>query len=136
MPTMYIYHSNNLISSRIFRKGFYIIRDERRDVLYWKADDDKVYQEATDGASQTTGGGTELEIWIIGGASLRPLIQAVPEHWTLIIDSTEMMRRFYDRFAVPGRTTSLQYKEFRFECSFPGQPLGDITEVVKPATLR
>jgi hypothetical protein len=136
MAIMYIYYEDICVLEKEFRAGFYIIRNTESNNLYWKADDDHCYHLTQDYSIHTTGGGTELEIWIIGGSSTRPLIQGLPSHWKLSIDGREMEHRDYDRFAVPGRTISLQYQKCRFECTFLGQATGDVSDVVKPASLR
>jgi hypothetical protein len=82
----------NTIASKLFDSGLYIIRDTKDDVLYWKADGGIVYQGVDNATTTTTGGGTEVEIWVLGGSSTRPLIRAVFPHWRLVIDGVEAER--------------------------------------------
>jgi hypothetical protein len=136
MPIMNMRHSGNLVVARPFENFFYIIRNPSDNTLYVKFDNETLYREVDNSENCTTGGGTELEIRIIGASSSRPLIQAVPSHWLLTIDGIKQRQRYYDRFAVPGRTISLEYNDFQFECTFSGIAVGDVDDVIRPATLR
>lgn len=119
MPTMHIYQSDQKITSKKFKNFFYIRRVVATDELFWIIDEEGNLSKRP----------SDLQIWIRGG-SVGAEIHYVLPHWQLIIDDIVMERGFYNQtLYVGGRMVELQYRDYRFVCTFPASKDRSATKI-------
>jgi hypothetical protein len=115
MPTMQIFKDGIEIESREFRFQFLILASPvDKQQLFWEAD------------GSHDADGSLIQVWIIGLSCSEPsskgwsfYIPLIGPPWQLSLDGVAQEERVYSELDLTGKEIELQYRDYRFACSFP-----------------